>query len=43
MRETDDPILKGPIPPPPGVEVNTPDQASPDEPTVKDWKPAGSG
>jgi arylsulfatase A-like enzyme len=41
MRETDDPLLAGPIAPPPGVEVNTPDQASPLDPTVKDWKPAG--
>ncbi|MBN8868677.1 MAG: sulfatase [Solirubrobacterales bacterium] len=32
MEETDDPIRLGPIPPPPGAEVNDPDQISPDEP-----------
>ena len=33
MRETDDPLLEGPVPPPPGAELNTPDQISPSEPT----------
>jgi len=32
MEETDDPIRLGPIPPPPGAEINDPDQISPDEP-----------
>lgn len=32
MEETNDPIRLGPIPPPPGVEINEPDQVSPDEP-----------
>jgi N-sulfoglucosamine sulfohydrolase len=32
MEETDDPIRLGPVPPPPGAEVNDPDQVSPDEP-----------
>jgi N-sulfoglucosamine sulfohydrolase len=34
MRETDDPLLHGPVIPPPGVELNLPDQRSPLEPTV---------
>ena len=33
MRETDDPLLDGPVPPPPGAEFNDPDQVSPGEPT----------
>ena len=33
MRETDDPLLDGPVPPPPGAEFNDPDQISPGEPT----------
>jgi arylsulfatase A-like enzyme len=33
MRETEDPLLDGPVPPPPGAEFNTPDQISPGEPT----------
>jgi arylsulfatase A-like enzyme len=33
MRETDDPLLDGPVPPPPGAEYNDPDQLSPGEPT----------
>jgi arylsulfatase A-like enzyme len=33
MRDTDDPLLKGPVEPPPGAEVNEPWQVSPDEPT----------
>ena len=34
MHETDDPLLHGPVKPPPGVELNLPDQISPNEPTV---------
>jgi N-sulfoglucosamine sulfohydrolase len=34
MRETADPLLDGPIAPPPGARVNLPDQRSPSEPTV---------
>jgi arylsulfatase A-like enzyme len=33
MRETEDPLLDGPILPPPGAEVNEQWQISPDEPT----------
>ena len=33
MRETDDPLLDGPVAPPPGAEVNEQWQVSPDEPT----------
>jgi N-sulfoglucosamine sulfohydrolase len=33
MRDTDDPLLDGPVPPPPGAEVNEQWQVSPDEPT----------
>ena len=29
-----DPLLDGPVEPPPGAEINTPDQRSPAEPTV---------
>jgi arylsulfatase A-like enzyme len=32
MRETEDPLLDGPIPPPPGAVVNEPWQVSPDDP-----------
>lgn len=32
MRETEDPLLKGPVPPPPGALVNEQWQLSPDEP-----------
>jgi arylsulfatase A-like enzyme len=32
MRETDDPLLEGPVPPPPGAIVNEPSQVSPDDP-----------
>jgi N-sulfoglucosamine sulfohydrolase len=35
MRDTDDPILAGPIAPPPGARVNRPDQVSPAEPTLQ--------
>lgn len=34
MRETDDPLLRGPVPPPPGAELNLPEQVSAAEPTV---------
>jgi arylsulfatase A-like enzyme len=43
MRETEDPLLDGPVPAPPGAELNDPDQISPSEPAdghVPD--PAGS-
>ena len=33
MRETDDPLLDGPVAPPPGAEFNDPDQLSAAEPT----------
>jgi arylsulfatase A-like enzyme len=33
MRETDDPLLAGHVDPPPGVEINSPDQRSALEPT----------
>jgi len=33
MRETDDPLLRGPVAPPPGAAVNEQWQRSPDEPT----------
>jgi N-sulfoglucosamine sulfohydrolase len=32
MRETEDPLLDGPVPPPPGAVVNEPWQTSPDDP-----------
>jgi N-sulfoglucosamine sulfohydrolase len=34
MRETDDPLLRGDVPAPHGAELNTPDQVSPEEPTI---------
>ena len=34
MEATDDPIRFGPIAPPPGSEINDPDQTSPDEPLM---------
>jgi N-sulfoglucosamine sulfohydrolase len=33
MRETNDPLLDGPVPPPAGAEYNLPDQLSAAEPT----------
>lgn len=33
MRATDDPLLRGPVPSPPGARVNDPDGVSPSEPT----------
>lgn len=35
MEETDDPLRHGPLVPPPGVEINDPDQISPAEPTTR--------
>jgi hypothetical protein len=32
MRDTGDPLLDGPVAPPPGAEVNDPDQRSADDP-----------
>jgi N-sulfoglucosamine sulfohydrolase len=34
MHDTDDPLLHGPVTPPPGAELNLPDQVSPADPTV---------
>ncbi len=34
MRETDDPLLHGPVPAPPGAELNDPDQLSPNDPST---------
>src|SRR5262249_47906304 len=34
MREPDAPLLAGDVPAPSGAELNTPDQRSPDDPTV---------
>jgi hypothetical protein len=33
MRETDDPLLEGPVPAPAGVRLNRQDQVSAEEPT----------
>jgi hypothetical protein len=33
MRESGDPLLDGPVPAPPGAEINLPDQRSPSDPT----------
>ncbi|HLH14021.1 MAG TPA: sulfatase [Solirubrobacteraceae bacterium] len=35
MRETEDPLLAGHVDPPPGVEINLPDQLSASEPTTR--------
>lgn len=35
MQATSDPLLKGPVPAPPGAEVNDPNGISPREPTIK--------
>ena len=35
MRKTDDPLLKGDPAPPPGAEINDPDQLSPTEPRTR--------
>jgi hypothetical protein len=34
MRETGDPLLDGPVAPPPGAEVNDPDQRSASDPVT---------
>jgi N-sulfoglucosamine sulfohydrolase len=34
MRKTDDPLLHGPVPPPPGAQINLPDQRSAGDATV---------
>jgi len=34
MKRTDDPLLKGPVPAPPGAKVNPMDGTSPQEPVV---------
>lgn len=34
MRRTNDPLLHGPVPPPPGAVLNDPDQFSPRDPTT---------
>jgi arylsulfatase A-like enzyme len=36
MSSTDDPLLQGPVPAPPGAELNDPDQSSPYDPMHKD-------
>ena len=35
MRDTEDPLLAGHVDPPPGVEINLPDQLSASEPTTR--------
>ncbi len=35
MRDTEDPLLAGHVDPPPGVEINLPDQRSASEPTIR--------
>lgn len=35
MRDTEDPLLAGHVDPPPGVEINLPDQRSATEPTIR--------
>jgi N-sulfoglucosamine sulfohydrolase len=35
MRDTDDPLLAGHVDPPPGVEINLPDQRSASDPTTR--------
>ena len=37
MRDTDDPLLEGPVMPPPGAEVNDPDQRSAGDPVSVYW------
>jgi hypothetical protein len=34
MRETEDPLLNGPVPPPPGAEYNDPEQESAGDPVT---------
>ncbi len=38
MRETQDPLLEGPVAPPPGAEVAPPHQVSPDPPLAERWR-----
>ncbi len=33
MRDTNDPLLYGPVAPPPGAKLNDPEQLSPSDPT----------
>ena len=42
MRQTEDPLLDGPIDPPPGAVLNSPDQRSPGDPPAP-WVPAADG
>jgi hypothetical protein len=42
MRETGDPLLDGPVAPPPGAEVAPPGQLSPDGPSMADRVRAGT-
>jgi arylsulfatase A-like enzyme len=44
MRATDDPLLDGPVPAPPGAEINDPDGVSPSEPygPTSDPDPTGA-
>jgi hypothetical protein len=35
MQDTEDPLLAGHVDPPPGVEINLPDQRSASEPTTR--------
>lgn len=41
MKETDDPLLKGPVPPPEGARVNPLDSDSPNDEAYTGFKPAG--
>ena len=43
MKATDDPLLDGPIAPPPGALVNRQDQVSPAEETTAGWSPGPTG
>ncbi len=40
MRDTGDPLLNGPVPPPAGAEINDPDQHSAGDPTTVFGEPA---
>ena len=40
MEATNDPLLTGPVEPPPGAIVNRQDQVSPAEPAMPGWTPA---
>jgi hypothetical protein len=39
MRDTGDPLLDGPVAPPPGAELNDPDQLSASEPVLGGGRP----